>query len=260
MKMTRKLIPALAMLLVSAIMLSTASFAWFASNNKVTAQDMTVTVQTTASFLEISSEETGTYLTYADATNKKYSTTDGKKGLDLVTARLADAEGADATTTKKVLTWLVGESGSTSSAKDENTNTSYRPATVDETTNYALVNSFFVKMSAGSTADISNLIITGVEVNELAKNNLKNALRVLVDGPDGIQVWTNTSGEWKPDTANSDAVLANTVSKSAVELKVYVYFDGDDTVAYTNNTYDTTGAQQVLGDLEVTVTFGPQSA
>lgn len=42
MKKMRKLIPAFAMLMVSAIMLSTASFAWFSSNTKVTATGMQV--------------------------------------------------------------------------------------------------------------------------------------------------------------------------------------------------------------------------
>ena len=39
-KSTRKLIPAFAMLLISAVMLSTASYAWFATNNTVRASGM----------------------------------------------------------------------------------------------------------------------------------------------------------------------------------------------------------------------------
>ena len=45
MKNTRKLIPALAMLLVSAVMMSTASFAWFTINKTVTATGMQVTAR-----------------------------------------------------------------------------------------------------------------------------------------------------------------------------------------------------------------------
>ncbi|MGN0494036.1 MAG: hypothetical protein ACI4F7_10345 [Acutalibacteraceae bacterium] len=44
MKAMRKLIPALAMLLVSAVVLSSASFAWFTMSRQVTAQGMNVTV------------------------------------------------------------------------------------------------------------------------------------------------------------------------------------------------------------------------
>ncbi len=54
-KNARKLIPAVAMLLVSASMLSTASYAWFSMNNKVTANGMKVNV-TTPGDLEISAD------------------------------------------------------------------------------------------------------------------------------------------------------------------------------------------------------------
>ena len=43
MKLTRKLIPAFAMLLVSAVLMSTASFAWFSMNENVTASGINVT-------------------------------------------------------------------------------------------------------------------------------------------------------------------------------------------------------------------------
>ena len=41
-KLNRKLIPAFAMLLLSAVLMSTASFAWFSSNGKVTASGLAV--------------------------------------------------------------------------------------------------------------------------------------------------------------------------------------------------------------------------
>lgn len=44
MKATRKLIPALAMLLISAVVMSSASFAWFTMSRQVTAQGMNVSV------------------------------------------------------------------------------------------------------------------------------------------------------------------------------------------------------------------------
>lgn len=48
MKNTRKLIPALAMLIVSAVLLSTASFAWFTTNSNVKASSMEVKATTGA--------------------------------------------------------------------------------------------------------------------------------------------------------------------------------------------------------------------
>ncbi len=50
-KTTRKLLPALAMLLVSAVMMSTASFAWFSMNTTVTATGMSVSAEAAGSLI-----------------------------------------------------------------------------------------------------------------------------------------------------------------------------------------------------------------
>ena len=62
-KNARKLIPAVAMLLVSATMLSTASFAWFSMNSQVTATGMNVNVSAPASIMISETGETGTWAT-----------------------------------------------------------------------------------------------------------------------------------------------------------------------------------------------------
>lgn len=55
MKAMRKILPALCMLLVSAVMLGSSTFAWFSSNSKVTASGMQISVSTPTS-LFISTE------------------------------------------------------------------------------------------------------------------------------------------------------------------------------------------------------------
>ncbi len=51
MKLSRRLIPAFAMLLVSAVLMSTASFAWFSMNSEVTANGMQVTATAESSLV-----------------------------------------------------------------------------------------------------------------------------------------------------------------------------------------------------------------
>lgn len=256
MKMTRKLIPALAMLLVSAIMLSTASFAWFASNNKVTATDMTVTVKTGASFLEISNAETGTYASSAKASTPKYAGT----GLDLVTVRLTGETG------KKVVKWYTGVSDDAGVANPGGTDVSDEERYTEVTTegnysvagNYALINTFYVKMSAGSTSDVTNFKVSGVSTSlaeGASNNNLINAIKVLVVSEDGVELWSYKESESKyaPEgTGNSE--LYEVVGDEAKRVDVYIFFDGDHKDAYTNNTVDTDG-NFVLDDVKVTVTF-----
>ena len=57
MKNTRKLIPALAMLLVSAVMMSTASFAWFSMNSSVSATGMQVKAATSKNLVIANSDK-----------------------------------------------------------------------------------------------------------------------------------------------------------------------------------------------------------
>ena len=59
MKNTRKLIPAIAMLLVSAVMMSTASFAWFTMNSKVEATGISMTAVAPASLWIAQDVESG---------------------------------------------------------------------------------------------------------------------------------------------------------------------------------------------------------
>ncbi len=70
MKNTRKLIPAVAMLMTSAVMMSTASYAWFSMNTKVTASGMNV-VATTSKNLVITATTGANYDTTATLTDGK---------------------------------------------------------------------------------------------------------------------------------------------------------------------------------------------
>ncbi|MCI5513952.1 MAG: hypothetical protein MR471_07540 [Clostridia bacterium] len=70
MKKFSKLIPAFCMLLISAMLMGTSTFAWFSMNTKVTASSMTVKATASKNLL-ISGTETGTYLpSLALTTNK----------------------------------------------------------------------------------------------------------------------------------------------------------------------------------------------
>ena len=67
MKLSRRLIPAIAMLMVSAVLMSTASFAWFSMNTQVTANNIKVTATAPASLL-ISTNATSGFGSTVDLT------------------------------------------------------------------------------------------------------------------------------------------------------------------------------------------------
>lgn len=237
MKSTRKIIPALVMLLVSAIMLSTASYAWFASNTEVTASNMTVQANTDVVFLQITTDkdDEASWAKSVPAAN----TESGE--LKLVTADIADGT---------TVTWKTAEGSDP---------TKYDPATGDDSvadyttvetisTDYALINTFYVRMS-NNTSTLENLTISEVVIAEgtPADGNFNESIRVLVIAKDesgdvlGAQCWDVVDGL----TDDSADQLADVVNNTPITLEVYIYYDGDDTAAFTNNNLSTVTEQTI---------------
>ena len=65
--MYKKLIPALIMLLISALLLGTSTYAWFSMNKTVSAENMEIKATSANPYLVISETENGTFDTDADS-------------------------------------------------------------------------------------------------------------------------------------------------------------------------------------------------
>ena len=98
MKKTLKLIPAIAMLLISAIMLSTATFAWFSMNNRVTVTGMTLKTQVSSNLLISPDTTEGNFTTTLEqARTAKLEPTSTADGASFWYTTSAYANGAKAT-------------------------------------------------------------------------------------------------------------------------------------------------------------------
>ena len=99
--------------------------------------------------------------------------------------------------------------------------------------------------SAG--VDLSDLKIDSVKVTTGDDKGLKNAIRVLVVGPDNWQVW---GPDGKKLEGVADKALAAKVAKDAdTKVSVYVYYDGNDVAVKTAN------LSQILDSVGVTIQF-----
>lgn len=216
MKKTRKLIPALVMLLVSAIMLSTASYAWFASNLTVKAQDMSVTATVNTKFLQISADNSN-YNTYADAAVKAGT------NLNLIHAKIED----------DAVAWYQGSSQNPSDANEGSTTKISSEKLAAELASCTLENTFYVKLYKPGT--VYNFKVSDVELTDNNSASLAKAVRVLIVGESGgIELWSNTSGDMVQIDKSGDAIFG-TVTDTAQSFKVYVFYDGEDPTAYTDN-------------------------
>ncbi len=238
----KKLVPAICMLLVSAVLMGTSTYAWFSMNTTVTAKGMQVTAKSDSKFLQIINTADGSAFadntaqieaTAANASKQVRPTVamkEGTPGTNLVALTQTDSAAA--------IKW--GEAFSNdpaSSTKNGNiVNVTTLATATDNTNIYTLINDFKVRLNpkTGATS-ATNLTVGSVTVtstNETANDVMKDAVRVLIVCGENWTIWKNGSKVLAKGDSN---IIASTVTTTATDVKVYIYFDGEDTLTTTNN-------------------------
>lgn len=246
MKNTRKLIPALAMLLVSAVMMSTASFAWFSMNTSVSATGMSVTATVPASL-------------YIDTDIGMANQSFAKAALNNGATSLLPSSSEDATKWYSAIA-ASGDSYVANSA-------GYKDIS-GAIASYRRLDTFYVK-SINDTTNFEKFGVTGITVEDGAaitgvadgNENLLKALKVMVVVTDTTSNTVLGIGHYAPKSTttvtNSFVTNANqlsgetrnflgtstcatqgigTLTKNVVyKVDVYTYFDGEDVNCNSNN-------------------------
>lgn len=240
MKKMRKLIPAFAMLLVSAIMMSTASFAWFTMSAQVTASGMTVKAQAAGGLvMSAAKDATGGY--QAPGVN------DYAANIDLTEAQWY-TNGATAIypTSTDGTNWYAGEAANA----DSHATSTYTtlPAAADDlkanSTYYLATKLFFKAVVEEKNYDlkVQDITVTTDTGAEPEDANLNKALRVAmrVLGKDAGGAATETWFYFAPNYAKgSTPTLGHTTSATA-----------NTTVSYDveNYTIGTAAGNMVVGN------------
>ena len=217
MKKTRKLIPALAMLLISAVMMSTASFAWFSMNKQVTATGMQITAQSDNVWLVINTD-TGAGFDSSNTINE--ATSAGAASLYPV-APATTLTAANVTTPES---WHFAYSNATNSHEAAG---GYQECA--NLTNYVASETFYIGLSdiSGAT-EAPNLRLIGVTLPE------NTGISVVV-------VCGTNIFEHKATANNLNETLAAKATKDGTAVTVYYYINGEDDNVYTDNIAALTG-------------------
>lgn len=223
MKATRKLIPAIAMLLISAVMMSTATFAWFTTNGTVSADGITISAKANTTYLLISDETTFegdlsdlTTISLTGVTGIKYPV---KWAGDYTTAKWQKAVGTD--------------------FDDGTAKGSYSDVT--DTTEYVLTTKLYVKIANGYDP-AKDLKLTSATVTGGSQ-----AAAVVVKCGSNYNWTTGGNGA----TPNNETVLATDVTPdNYLTLEVFVYIDGDHEDV-TNANFE----KNLLANLGIALTF-----
>lgn len=247
----KQLMAAIAMVVVAGVALSSATYAWFVSNNSVTATTSTISAQSNAAFMYIrDKDEESTDLT-VDTSSVTSTALYPAHWVTEKTGNYASADigkfytaygttAADGTMVASTLTIVP------KSSNEGDTDGSPLAAVTGA---YAVKNTFFV---GSKGTELSNLVVSAAALkNEDGSNStstnddLDDALRILVTCGSNW-VLCDKSSILAANDGNTTNKLADTVSSAETQVDIYVFYDGDDSQVFTNNLPDLKKASKCI--------------
>lgn len=239
---------AIAMVLVAAVALGSATFAWFVSNNTVEAKTTNISAQSNSAYLVIDNAAATKTKDTSTSSATASETFDDTYLYPAQWDKHFDAKGNksddDATATYQFESAYAKDKGAT--AEKEGTRFAVGDPATAAGLDYTLANKFFIG-TGGYDGIFTNLKVTGVTVSN-ADSGLSSAMRVLVTCDGQWTLWSSTKKLASSD--GTDGVIkADGISKNNdATVNVYVFYDGADNEVYTTNLEN-------LKDCGVTVTF-----
>lgn len=239
---------AIAMVLVAAVALGSATFAWFATNNKVTAKTNTISAQSNAAFMTIAAGTNG-----ASATNNTEATTTvtDNKALYPVTYGEADAN--------KKGTWMsaYGSTVNSSTISGKLFEVHDPLCTTDPCSEhdggiysavragYVAAEDFNVSSRGQNLKDLKVNVVTFQGKDGSETEEFRSAFRVMVaklNDKDEIETYVvygydNNNSKFvikqSSDSGNGAVTFGDVTVGKDTALKVYLFYEGSDTNVYT---------------------------
>lgn len=251
MKKFRKLVPALCMLLISAVLLGTSTFAWFSMNTTVTATGMQVTAKSNFTYLLIGKTAT-------EVKGAGFNNTEANFGMAKGEAELYPSAHETLTNAADV-TELNGEQYKnwyTSTSSDRN-----QSVTADSTKTY------IGKTDLGKYV-LNKTVYLALAPDSVDATSIKAKVEITQDdetpgttktiAPVKVLVVT-ANGVYEFGTGNTDEIqildgLKSSSSAEAGKVEIYIYYDGTDGAVTTNNFANLDGAGVKITFSAVTAT------
>lgn len=225
----KQMVAAIAMVLVAAVALGSATFAWFVTNNKVDATTTNIAAQSNAAYMTIANGETG-----AHALDKTNALTQISGPIKLYPATFGEQNGA----TKG--TFMTGYGKDLNDATLDSVLTAV--GTPDEANDkqFAKKEQFNISSKGQNLSDLKVESVEG-EADAADGQLLKTSFRVLVTnanctawvvyglGDNGYEIKLSS------ETNNSAPVLGTVTAGQDTLVNVYVFYEGSDTNIHTKN-------------------------
>ncbi|MDD6054253.1 MAG: hypothetical protein PUB81_02795 [Clostridiales bacterium] len=217
----KKLIPAICMTLIAAVMLASSTFAWFSLNTSVTAEGMQVTAQSNSVYLLISEASELSTIQGANSTKVMYS---GSTAL-FPSAHKEVTNTSEATTLSN---WYYKTADAPTAATSSGSE-----KVLSNFGGYVLRKTVYIAVAAGSNT-----------AEELKVSATITAAASKTITPIMVLVTTSSAvAELSSATPTSDVVLAATISNTdVIAVDIFIYYDGNNADVYTNNIENLDGA------------------
>ena len=221
---------AIAMVLVAAVALGSATFAWFVSNNKVDATTSKISAQSNSAFMYIRDE---------NEQSKDLRTDDSSvANTPLYPAHWAN--GADTTPYDTLANFYTAFGTSAIDGSKVDNTVKLVPAQGADaagtpaaavTGKYAVKNTFYV---GSKGAELTNLVVDSAKITGATGDNDKfdSALRVLVMSGTN---WVLCNKDGIVSSSDTTHKLADKIGEDETTVEMYVFYDGDDAQVFTNN-------------------------
>ncbi len=228
---------AIAMVLVAAVALGSATYAWFVSNNTVEAKTSTVSARSNSAYLVIDNAKAGGTTMNSTSSATASEAYGDEKVQNLYPAQWAnnfDADGAKAVDGNGVYQFETAYASDKDKA-DEKADTRFvvgNPSTA-VTNFYAFLNTFYIGTGTYD-GTFTNLKVDGLTVN--GASDLSSAMHVLVKSGDQWVV-LDSKGDIENQSGKDGIIHSAEFGKatSDVAVELYVYYDGSTDKVYTTN-------------------------
>lgn len=221
----KQLMAAIAMVLVAAVALGSSTYAWFAANDTVTAEGMSVTAKSDVTFLMIKQGNA----TISEIRTSKLTTDNAvTNSADLYpTAHksIANKADADAVTGENLANWYYKYSKDPAVYGGSGKESEEKTILNTDKGKYILANQFTLGLAQGSN-QIDNI---KVSASTLTTSGTGKAVKALI-------LTDSAAVELDDTTTTSETVICNSLSGDAtLNVWVYIYWDGNDGDVFTNN-------------------------
>ena len=240
MKKFKKLIPALCMLLISAVLMGTSTYAWFSMNESVKAEGMQVTAKSNSTYLLITKTKNETGATPNATTldvKQTFADTAAKEVYPTAYTTKAITKGD---VTIDANSWYTCNNTNKGAATGNEVN--YKPVTLGE-------NSYFAKYTVYLTLSKDSEAWEGTLKVKMARDAQADQAvsAYVVIGSNEF----NFTGAPLTEQTTSDVQLTNATQ---VEVTIYVYLDG--TSDNVNSDFVNDDANKLSGAISVTFELG----